>query len=95
MAKKKSEVVNAISEKIDEQAQTTLFLRLDEAKMLFKKSVDKLGFGKEADREELQNIVDFLMEKEGATKEMVWEECKTLRRSLIDHVVQTWAEKKP
>jgi len=95
----KKEVVDTVSNAIEDQARTTAFMRMAEAKGLFKALLSKMGalYPKAANleedtRTELTTIVDFLMER--TENEVVWEECLLFRQKVIDEIVTQWKEKK-
>ena len=92
----KDEVIDAVSIAIEEQARTTAFMRLDEAKSKVILALSVLGSSvhdlSQDSKEELTTIVDFLIER--TEKEIVWNECKNFRKEIVDEIVAQWKAKK-
>lgn len=89
MTAKKAEVLKRVSDEIEDQARTTMFLQLEHAKDSFQKAA--MGISAKSE-DELTTIIDFFRGK--IDKETVWEECEKFRSEFIDRIVEEWREKK-
>ncbi len=86
---KKAEVLKRVSGEIEDQARTTMFLMLAEAKEAFKKAAMNIGSKSE---DELTTIIDYFRGK--IEKETVWEECEKFRAEFVDKTVEEWRQKR-
>ncbi len=89
MTAKKAEVIKRVSDEIEDQARTTMYLELKEAKATFQTVALQMGTQSE---EELTTIIDYLRGK--IERDVVWEECEKFRGRFIDRIVEQWRDKR-